>query len=98
MFLTSQRVESSYCNPDDDNSEERKVKTKFDKPALLLSIKNSEDFSDINKMLLFYKQHHNIASNGDCNQEHEPMLCQEEKRTEDYMHYKLRDNQLIDAR
>lgn len=40
--------------PDDDNSEERKVKTKFDKPALL-SIKNPEDFSDINKMLLFYK-------------------------------------------
>lgn len=41
--------------PDDDNSEERKVKTKFDKPALLLSIKNPEGFSDINKMLLFYK-------------------------------------------
>lgn len=40
--------------PDDDNSEERKVKTKFDKPTLL-SIKNPEDFSDINKMLLFYK-------------------------------------------
>lgn len=41
--------------PDDDYSKEGKVETKFDKPAFLLSIKNPEHFSHINKMLLFYK-------------------------------------------